>query len=478
MKNKIFLGKPLFAVVAPIVAILLIASLVTATMMLNGGNKTTVGGIIGRGDNGEAADIISDAPFKYETAARRAFILDFEKFLAVIFSNEFINTVNSAGLSIAQEYGNVLIDAFRRARVPVEKLIAFGDYLEAAAHDIRMGFDPPENASVILALYGILSKDNGDDIIEALLSSINYAAFYKQIIVQTGLNPEEVGRVLYQLALEMSVGEDKQLVAELGEHSFVVLFSLSIVAGEEVSLLAGGSTLASSRMVTELLFELGTEYRRIIDTFGIENLNKLFGNVYLDEILQQKDYTNDVIGAFEDSKELFGFGIAFLSEMLTTLDNKVADTYYTYTQATGGQKQELLAKTLLYMGAAAQKGLDYAYGASGLNAITLGVKIASINAHLNLIGTGETDYNKALIAELEQAARTLEALTNLADAEQAAIQAGGYAQYLKSQTNIDSILSYAEVITQYAPNIEKGLKMSVALVMLSYLTYLVIPGAG
>lgn len=478
MKNKIFLGKPLFAVVAPIVAVLLIASLVTATIMLNGSSKTTVGGIIGRGDNGEAAEVISDAPFKYEIAARRAFILDFEKFLAVIFSNDFIQAVNSAGLSVAQESGNAVIDAFRRARVPVEKLLAFGDYLEVSANDIRMGFDPPENASVILALYGILSKDNGDDILAALLSSVDYAAFYKQIIAQTGLNPEEVGRVLYQLALAMSSGEDKQLIAELGEHSFVVLFSLSLVAGEEVTLLASGSTLASSRMVTELLFELGTEYRRIIDTFGIDNLNKLFGNVYIDEVLQQKDYTSDVIGAFEDSKELFGFCIAFFSEMLTTLDNKIADTYYSYTQATGGQKQELLAKTLLYAGAAAQKGLDYAYGASGLSAVEVGIKIASINAHLNLIGTGETDYNKALLDEIGQISRTFEALTNLAEAEQAAVQAGGYTQYLSNQANIDSVIGYADILTQYAPNIEKGLKMSLALVMFSYLSYIVVPNVS
>lgn len=477
MKSKIFSKKPLLAAVAPIVAVLLIAALVGTTITLDARGKTKVSGIIGRGEGGEAADIISDAPFKYEMAARIAFIVDFEKFLAVILSKDVIDAVTSAGLSVAQHSGNIVIDAFRRARVPAEKLLALGNYLEKSSEEIRNGFDPPEKASVLLALYGILSKENGGDIVEAMLSTVDFDAFYKEVLAETGLNPEEAGRVIYQLALELSKGTDKQLVEQLGEHSFVVLFSRSLVAAEELTLLASGSTLASSRMVAELLYELGTEYRKIVETFGIENINKLFGSVYLDDILQEKDYTSHIIGAFEDSKELFGFGIAFMSEMLTVLDNKIADTYYAYTQAAGDAKQELLARTLLYAGAAAQKGLDYAYGVSGLSGVQLGAKIASINAHLSLVGTADTDYGKALAAELAQVVRTYDAINSLAEAEQTAAKVG-YAVYLKDKNNVDSIIAYSDTISQYAPNIQKGLKMSAALVAFSYLSYIIVPSAN
>lgn len=474
MKNIFFSKKTLRAAAAPVIVFVLIAALVTATVFIADKGDIGIKGVIGRGANGEASGIISDEPFRYDVATRTAFIFDFEKFIAVIFSKTLLDAIGSAGVSVSQQWGTAVIDAFRRARVPGEKLLAFGDYLEKSAHDIGQSFDDPEKACVIIALYALLQDDADGEILSALFGGIDWQAFYKEIIRETGLNPDEAGRVLYQFALAPASEEDKQLIVELGERRFGVLFARTVVATEEISMLTSGSSLASARMVAELLYALGSEYREIIDTFGIENLNKLFGSISLDGVLLDTDYSGHVLSAVEASAELFGFGVSFLSETLTALDNNIAYSYHAHLQGEGAQKDKSLAESVLYLSAAVQKGLAYAYGVTKFNMLTLGGKIAEINARLRLVSDPEADYNDALVEEAAKLTAVYQALANLADAEEQAREAG-YGVYLSDAAKVEQILDYAETISAYAPEIERGAKMASSLIVFSYLSNIISP---
>ncbi|MDD3946789.1 MAG: hypothetical protein PHI19_03010 [Clostridia bacterium] len=474
MNKKIFSKKTLFAAMAPVIAFLLIVALVTATALLANTGKVQVKGIIGRGENGEATGVISDAPFQYEAVTRTAFVFDFEKFLAVVFMKDIIDSTNAMGISLAQQWGTIVIDAFRRARVPSEKLLAFGKYLANTADEFsqEVFHEDPEKASLVVVIWALLNEDPQGDLLYQVAGAVDWVALYNEMITETGLNPEEAGRVLYQLALALAEGSDKQLIADLGERSFVVLFSQTMVAATEISMLTSGSTLASARMVAEVLYELGAEYRNIIETFGIENLNNLFGSVYLDELLADTNYSDHVLSAFTESKELFGFAVAFLSEMFTVLDNQIAYSYYNYLHEENSN--QAYAECALILAAAIEQGLDYAYGVTGLDEVALGLKIAGINAHLNLVSEPEADYEQKLIEETAEITRAYGKLIQLTELE-AEASAAGYEEFLKNPKKVQEIADCAQEVLGYAPNIERGAKTASALILFSYLSYLIVP---
>lgn len=488
MKGKKISINAIWAALAPAIAILLIASLTAATVILNNRGRPATRGIIGRGEGGEASGIISDAPFQYDISTRNEFIKDFEKALAAVFSKDFLDALSGMNANIAHAWGDSVIEAFRRARVPGEKLAAFGGYLKKVSADYEnfikeqheINPDNPESLPLIIFVAAVLMTDqkNDTDNFYRLLGGLDWGVLFEQLMKDTGLTPEEAGRVMYQLAFSVSRGDDKKLIEELGERSFVILFARTAVVMREIDTLGKNTDLATARAAVEMLYELGSEYRKIINTFGVRKLNDLFGSVYLGEILdnipeEKKDTVGNILGAVEASSELFGFGVAFLSETLLALDNKVAYPYHDYIKA---EKDVSLAETALYLVSAARKGLEYASRESGIGENELKEKIASINANLKAVADAELVFEEVYAEELTRIDAVFKAFLRLAAAETEARELE-YENYLKHTANVDAILGYIEEITAYAPDIGRGMQMSTSLILLSYLAYIGVSAA-
>jgi hypothetical protein len=514
MKQRIFLQKKLFAVVAPLVAIVLIASLVIASVVLQNQNKVTPAGRIGRGQDGQAYEIISDAPFQYDISVYTSVASDVEKYLKMLFGIDTVNAMTSVGISVSRRVSDIIINAFRMARVPSEKALAFGRYLASTAQKVNdyyqyemPVFDAgeytytipynPETGSVLMIflfrmyVYEFQKDEQGNLVLDedgrpivigqkfntspalfdSMVKGLDLGSIYQEILKETGMNPEEAGRVLYQIALALSGEDDQELIRELGEESFVVLFSRTAVAANEIPLLLAGSSLASARMAAELVYELGAQYRKIIDTFGAENLNKLFGGVILDNFLvdmEQPGYAGYVMKMIAETQNIFGYSVAFMSEFFTCLDNKIAYSYYDFA-LDGGDKSKAL--TALYIGEAAAKAFSYASAVTGISAAEAGDKLAKINTYLYLISNEEQEnapgYEEVYAAESAKTAATLHAIEHLA----ALAEGGEKEEIIDDEALLEEIRISTDTVLGYTPEIEEGLKMSATLIAFNYLVY-------
>jgi len=498
----------------PAIVVLLIVSMVTAAAIMQNQNKVDTAGIIARGESGEAYELVSDAPFAYDIAVYTAVALEVEAYLKMLFGIDVVNAVTSVGISVSRRVSDIITEAFRMARVPSEKALAFGKYLSETAQKINDYYQydkpvfnfgdfsfsipyDPQTGSVLMLLwyrmyvYEYEKDENGDPVLDEdgkgivngptfntspelfdrMLEGLDWGQIYQEILAETGMNPEEAGRVLYQIALALAGTDEQTLIRQLGEESFVVLFSQSSIAAAELPLLASGSSLASARMAAEVLYELGAQYRNIIETFGAENLNKLFGGVILDQFpteSEQPGYSEHVLSMIAETQNLFGYSLAFLSEFFTALDNNIAYSYYDY--AHGGNERGK-ALTALYIGEAAAKGFTYAQSATNMSATEAVDKIAKINTYLILISAGEEEdapeFAQVYAAESAKAAAMLAAVDRLA----LLAGAGDLETLLDDPAALAEILTLADTILSYAPEIEEGLKMSTTLIAFNYMLY-------
>lgn len=514
MKKRAFSQQKWFAILTPAIVIALIVSMVTAAAVMQSKNKVDTAGLIGRGQNGQAYEIISDAPFQYDISVYTAIALDVEQYLKMVFGIAAVEAITGAGISVSRRVSNIITDAFRMARVPSEKALAFGKYLSSTAKKVNdyyqyempvfdtgeyqytIPYDPETGSVLVIFLFRmyiyefekdaqgnlVLGEDGKPKVIgqkfntspalfDSMLEGLDWVHIYQEILRETGMNPEEAGRVLYQIALALSEPDDAALIRQLGEDSFVLLFSQTSVAASEIPLLISGSSLASARMAAELLYELGAQYRKIIDTFGAENLNKLFGGVILDKFpvqAEQPGYAENVLKMLAETQNLFGYTVAFLSEFFTALDNGIAYSYYEFTRG-GSDKDKAL--TALFIGEAAAKGFAYSLDVTGISAAGAVDKIAKINTYLFLIShegeEGAPDYEEVYAAESAKAAAVLAAVEGLA----ALAMSGDKEETAENAQALAEILTHADTLLNYAPEIEEGLKMSATLIAFNYMLY-------
>ncbi|MBQ8178509.1 MAG: hypothetical protein IJ033_04870 [Clostridia bacterium] len=359
-----------------VVAAILVIVLLVATILVSIKPKTDYKGVL------DYDKVVKTDSVIYSLETENTFKAHVSKFLENMLASFFDSMEGFEGarptIKNSSAISTPILTIFSKSAIPSDKLLNFGEYLrnmntDDAVMDIWLFFiKPVENPDG--TVNGRFATNA--ELAEMLLGEVDFGYAITDVVENTALTAEEVGRVLYELIYVLGDEEQQALLGSVGRGSFVNLFvaTTTIYEGYLEFSLSGG-TLSEARVLGELAFEMGAELDALIDEVGVPtilgalylNSNTAVDNSALKKFLTQSGVdtstladVDEVNTALRAGINLSEFSLYFLRTALMEMGNQPFESLSIYYS---GEKEN--ARDYLYMyhvslARAVAKGIDSA----------------------------------------------------------------------------------------------------------------------
>ncbi len=375
-----------------IIAILLIV-MISAIVVIEHWPSTAVAGVM-------TSDDILSVDIQYTPAVKATFSSQFTAYINTIFEDFDLGTDSSL---FSSNFGlaEVFLTSLSQARISTDKVVALGNYLESKdasdfvvnvistyfgiedlEEQLENGTMTEEELEEYFAERLTLSGDV--NILAVVFMEIDVPTVLAELVEQTVLTTEELGRIAYYVIVNQTTGDTQSELEALGPDSFAAIFVDTYTIYEMFSLIQSGETITrtEARVIRELLYEMGANYNDILEDFGSERIEALLGTsdpYLLDDSESYYAQMNYIVGYLE---YLPTYVLAFAGEFFTNLDSSMFDTLADYSSNRGDT--ELSYVTIMAM----LDGYDahiYALDTAGLTEAELIEKLAAVLAGLECV---------------------------------------------------------------------------------------------
>ena len=375
---KIFSSRNVMLAVATILVIVLIVACVLVSIK----PKVDYKGVLDANEVTKTEGVIYSLETENEFKRNMSSFL--EKALASFFNTieEFKGTQieinNSASVSVP------LMNMFSRAGIPSNKLINFSNYLKNLNTD---------DAVMAFWLYIIRADEQPDgtytgrfatpaELAEIFTGKVDFGYAVTDIIENTALTAEEVGRLIYELIYTFADVEQRNVLTSVGRPSFVNLFvSATTIYEAYVEFSLVGGSLQEARILGELAYEMGSELDELIEGHGVQALltalwlngEKAIDDTKLKEFLASAGVdsstlvdVDEVNTALRAGINVAEFGIYFARTTLMELGNAPFENLATYIAGEKENAEEYLYVHQITLARAMVSGINDALTKGGL----------------------------------------------------------------------------------------------------------------
>ncbi|MFI3229054.1 MAG: hypothetical protein R3Y23_02675 [Bacillota bacterium] len=354
-----------------------------------------------------AEDILS-VDIQYTPEVKAAFSKQFTAYINTIFEDFDLGTDSSGLFSSNYGLANIVLTSLSEARISTDKVVALGNYLESKdASDfivnVLMAYLDIDNLEEQLE-NGTMTDEEVQEYLEErmnmsadvnifaiIMAEIDLPIVLAEIVEQTVLTTEELGRVAYYVLVNSTTGSAQTELTALGSDAFSAIFVDTYTMYEMFSLIQSGDTITrpEARMIRELLYEMGTSYNDILTDFGSERIEALLGTsdpVLLDDSESYYAQMNYIV---ENLEGLPTYVLALAGEFLTNLDSAMFDSIADYSSSRDETEFTYVMIMALIGGYEAH---EYALVETGLTQDELIAKLAAVLAGLECVdGLGEAE---------------------------------------------------------------------------------------
>lgn len=359
-----------------LVATILVIALLVATVLVSIKPKTDFEGVL------EYQDVVKTDSVIYSLQTENAFKAHVSRFLENMLASFFDTMEGFEGTNISIKNSSAisqpLMEIFSKSAVPSDKLLNFGEYLENMDSD---------QAVIDIWLFFIKFEEQPDgtykgrfatslELAEMLTGKIDFGYAIADIVDNTALTAEEVGRVFYELIYLFGDSEQQSLLGSVGRGSFVNLFVATTTIYEaylEFSL--KGGTLSEARVLGELAFQLGAELDSLIDEVGVGtilgalylNANTAVDNTALMEFLTEAGIDTSTLADIDEVNvalkagiNLSEFVLYFMRTALMEMGNAPFENLALYYSGEKENEDDYLYMYHISLARAVTKGMDNA----------------------------------------------------------------------------------------------------------------------
>ena len=352
MKKPIKLDKK---TTSKIIAYALIVSLLLASITLYG-----VYNFREREEKPDPIEII-DAPIVYSEITRITFISDIYTYIYRVFSG-FIPKATSDRIA------SLMLDAFSRARIPSEQVLAIGSFIAAgdkATTDFfgkilsYIDFEASEFQGRIVFKEGVKASTLYGEIAMIGQTMLN-------LLQQANLSATDSARVVYEILNQIPDSKYKQALSEVGRDGFVTLF-LSVYQGVELlnSGLDSSYTEAQIRQLQQSFYQVASDYIELYNSIGYEAIETLLGNAYYTIPEDSETYPEEIIEQYNQIIEsIYGmtsFSLLVLSEFMVNSDTLTFEYTIKYINAEDEEKEDYMILSSLLIARSFTVALDSAF---------------------------------------------------------------------------------------------------------------------
>ncbi len=264
-----------------IVAAILVIALLVATILVSVKPETEYKGVL------NYDEVVKTDSVLYTLETENQFKSNVSRFLEKMLASFFdsIEGFEEAELSInkSSSISGPMLSIFSKSAIPSDKLLNFGEYLK------NMNTDDAVFSTWRLLIKPVSEEPDGTvngrfatsaELAEAIFSGeVDFGYAVTDVVNNTALTAEEVGRLLYELIYLLGDAEQQTLLGSVGRGSFVNLFvSATTIYESYVEFSMAGGTLSEARMLGELAYEMGAELDALIDDVGAYTI---LGALYL-----------------------------------------------------------------------------------------------------------------------------------------------------------------------------------------------------
>ncbi|MGI6213232.1 MAG: hypothetical protein ACOYIQ_01620 [Christensenellales bacterium] len=320
----------------------------------------------------------------------------FHNSLQVFLQNAlFLNRAN------AEQLVRFFLTAFSRARVPGEKVLAFGQYL--AVHW-------KEADTYLERVIGYLEED-GSGI--KVREGVDIYTFYGEIAIISvalinmldacGFSRGEIGATLFEFLYQIPDAEYHAALLSLSKQGFITLYdSIYAVLAVANADFSAGYTPEGLRRMRSGMYQIGGNYINLYNDPGSETIEGVFGVRFLVLPEDVGEIEEEQLAAYNDAiaslDGLIGFSLLFFSEFCVRATDELYENAAEYAQ---NKEEDRLIISALQAARSARSALDSCYANSKNTVIKNDAQLVSAYALMyekfgSLTGAGGGDYSSDL----------------------------------------------------------------------------------
>jgi hypothetical protein len=235
-----------------------------------------------------AENYVPERQTLYALETQNEFKIGIKEFILDFLGLKDPSLISSAG-------AEKLLNCFRRAGISGEKALSFSNFLRNIVDPDEVldlqNADNKEDLKGIFALLAFFSdvetridEQSGQELkvlifnpekyIMNIFDTNIYSAGFISITNNTMLTYDEIAKIIFEVFFSESLSTETSIERE----DFVAIFQTYIYLGSLLSdFKQNGGTMTQARLISELIFQSGTELKEIIDENGIEELMNFIG---------------------------------------------------------------------------------------------------------------------------------------------------------------------------------------------------------
>lgn len=278
-KIKIFFSSKVII----LISFLLMISLLSIMLgVISKGSKNTPLGTI------TAENYVSERQTLYSLETQTDFKIGIKEFILDFLGLKDPSLISSDG-------AEQLLNCFRRAGISGEKALSFSNYLRDLVNpDEVLDFENAANKEDLKGIFALIAffsdvdtridEQSGQELKVLIFNpekyimnifDINmYSSALGSITNNTMLTYDEIAKIVYEIFFSESMSTSTSIERE----DFVTIFQTYIYLGTLLTdFKQNGGTMTQARLISELIFQSGTELKEIIDENGVEELMNAMG---------------------------------------------------------------------------------------------------------------------------------------------------------------------------------------------------------
>lgn len=253
------------------------------------------------------------------------------------------------------------LTAFSRARIPEEKVLAFGQHLKNNSNQVF---------PYILKLIDYLDTEASEP---TLKEGVHATVFFNELTIissallellnTSGFTEDEIGKVLYEALFQIQDIEYHNALLQLGKNGFTTIYKsiYALLSLNKIDL-ASGYTDADLRQIRSAFYQIGDDYISLYSTLGDAAIETVIGTTFLalPEGIAEIDANHIAIynQAIQSLQGLVSFSLLVFSEFSINISNEF---YINSTKYAEQNLQEYLILATLQGARSAKVALQAAY---------------------------------------------------------------------------------------------------------------------
>ncbi len=274
----------------------------------------------------------TEEPLVYSQQDRNAF---------KAYLNEFLKIgLFPLGDTALNQLAGFFLTAFSRARIPAEKVLAFGQYLKDNNSQVAL---------YIEKLLGYLEEDQSQFKLKEEVDGLTFfneltiiVSAIMQILDACNFSVEETGRVYFEFLYQVGNVEYHNALTELGKGGFVTLYN-SIYAAFILSKLdlSSGYSDNDLEQMRSAFYQVGFDYIQLYSKLGDYAIETVLGTKFLLIPEDNSEISEEEINVYNQAMQsldgLCSFSLLVFSEFSVSISNEFYSNSAKYAEQDSSQ---------------------------------------------------------------------------------------------------------------------------------------------